>query len=175
MTLWAFTRTWEKDTFRRVAVAVSDCFSSDATHKLSVPGSVAAAVGGSASLVAISGGSHVLAGTYGNDSWSGYDWKLVEYPKSDSSQLRLLKRCLQKLSSSVFGSLDPFFDRSWCHALKMRRALQLDGVTFGSPSCHCHRGAVYAITSRGRKQHRGCVVSSWSTSRRLREGLIAAT
>ena len=53
MSLWAFVRTWEKDTFRWVAVAFTDCFSSDATHVLSVLGSVVAAVGGSASLVAM--------------------------------------------------------------------------------------------------------------------------
>ena len=67
--------------------------------------SVVAAVGGSASLVAVSGGSHVLAGTYGEYLGSGYSHKLVEYPVFN---LRLLKRNLQKVSSSVFGSLDPF-------------------------------------------------------------------
>ena len=98
-------RTWEKGTFRRVAVTVTDRFAVDATHELSVLGSVVAEVGGSASLVAVSGGSHVLADTYGEYLGSGYTHKLVEYPISD---LRLLKRCLQKVSSSVFGSLDPF-------------------------------------------------------------------
>ena len=103
--LWAFLRTWEKDTFRRVAVAVTDRFAVNATNDLSVLGSVVAAVGGSASLVAVSGGSHVLADTYGEFLGSGYNHKLIEYPVFD---LRLLKRCLQKVSSSVFGSLDPF-------------------------------------------------------------------
>ena len=98
-------RTWEKDTFRRVSVAVTDRFAVDATHELSILGSVVAAVGGSASLVALSGGSHVLADTYGEYLGSGYSHELVEYPVFD---LRLLKRCLQKVSSSVFGSLDPF-------------------------------------------------------------------
>ena len=103
--LWAFMRTWEKDTFRRVAVAVTDRFAVDVAHKLSVLGSVVAAVGDSASLVAVCGGSHVLADTYGEYLGSGYSRNLVEYPLFD---LRLLKRCLQKASSSVFGSLDPF-------------------------------------------------------------------
>ena len=98
-------RTWEKDSFCRVAVAVTGRFAVDATHKLSVLGSVVAAVGGSASLVAVSGGSHLLADTYGECLGSGYNHKLVEYPVFD---LRLLKRCLQKVSSSVFGYLDPF-------------------------------------------------------------------
>ena len=76
-TLWTFIRKWEKDTFRRVAVIVSDRFSCDAAHELSVLGSVVVAVGGSASLVAVSGGSRVLADTYGDYLGSGYDRKLV--------------------------------------------------------------------------------------------------
>ena len=103
--LWAFMRTWEKGTFRRVAVNVTDRFAIDATHELAVLGSVVAAVGGSASYVAVSGGSNVLADTCGEYLGNGYTHKLVEYPIFD---LRLLKRCLQKFSSSVFGSSDPF-------------------------------------------------------------------
>ena len=49
-----FIRTWKNDTFHEVAVTVSDCLSSDATHELSVLSSVVAAVGGSA----VYGGSH---------------------------------------------------------------------------------------------------------------------
>ena len=63
MALWAFMQTWGKDTIRRVAVAVRDHLAIDAAHELSVLGWDVAAVGGSASLVAISGGSHVLPGT----------------------------------------------------------------------------------------------------------------
>ena len=102
---WAFMRTCEKGTFRRVAVNVTDRFAVDVTHELSVLRSVVSAVGGSASLVTVSGVSHVLADTYGEDLGKGYTHKLVEYPIFD---LRLLKQCLQKVSSSVFGSLDPF-------------------------------------------------------------------
>ena len=91
--------------FLSVAVTVADRFTVDTTHELSVLGSVVAAVGDSASLVAISGGSHVLTDTYGEYLGSGYSHKLVEYPIFD---LRLLKRCLQKVSFSVFGSVDPF-------------------------------------------------------------------
>ena len=103
--LWAFIRTWEKGTFRRVAVDVVDRFTVDATPDVAVLGSVVAAVGSLASLVAISGGSHVLADTYREYLGIGYSHKLVEYPIFD---LRLLKWLLQKVSSSVFGSLDPF-------------------------------------------------------------------
>ena len=87
------------------AVDVVDRFTVDATHEVAVLGSVVAAVGSSASLVAISGGSHVVVDTHKEYLGSGYSHKLVEYPIFD---LRLLKRCLQKVSSSVFGSLDPF-------------------------------------------------------------------
>ena len=103
--LWAFMRTWVKGTFRRVAVTVADRFAVDATHELSVLGPVVAAVGGSTSLVAFSGGLHVLTDTYGENLGNGYSHKLVECPVFE---LRLLKRCLQKVSSSVFGSLYPF-------------------------------------------------------------------
>ena len=77
MSLWAFMRTWENETFPRVAVTVTDCFAVDATHEISVLGSVVAAVGGSASLVAVSGGLHVLADTYGEYLGSGYSRKLA--------------------------------------------------------------------------------------------------
>ena len=86
--LWAFMRTLGKDFFRRVAVAVTDRFSSEATHELSVLGSVVAAVGGSASLVAVSGESLVLADTYDKYLGSAYSRKHVDYPVID---LRLLK------------------------------------------------------------------------------------
>ena len=122
VTLWAFMQTWEKETFRRVAVAVTDRFSSDATHELLVLGSVVAAVGGSSSLVAVSGGSHVLADTYGEYLGSGYSHKLVEYPVFD---LRLLQRCLQKVSSSAFGSLDPFSMTEFFF-MRLRRAEHRD-------------------------------------------------
>ena len=47
----------------------------------------------------------MLADTYVENFGSGYSHKLVEYPVFD---LRLLKRCLQKVSFSIFGSLNPF-------------------------------------------------------------------
>ena len=105
MALWAFVRTWVKDTSCRVVVAITDRLSSDATHDLSVLGSRVAALGGSAPLVAVSGGSHILADTYGEYLGSVYSQKLIEYTKFD---LHLLKRCLQKVSSSVFESLNLF-------------------------------------------------------------------
>ena len=47
----------------------------------------------------------MLANIYGEYLGSGYNHKLIEYPIFD---LRLPKRCLQKVSSSGFGLLDLF-------------------------------------------------------------------
>ena len=49
--------------------------------------------------------SALLAQAFASYLGSGYRAKLVEYPIFD---LWLLKRCLQRTSASVFGSLDPF-------------------------------------------------------------------
>ena len=49
-------------------------------------------------------GPHVLSETFAIYLRSGYQAKLIEYPTFD---LRLLKRCLQRTASSVFGSRDP--------------------------------------------------------------------
>ena len=43
---WTFIRTWEKYSFRRFAVTVSDRLSRDTTHELSLLGSVVGALGG---------------------------------------------------------------------------------------------------------------------------------
>ena len=166
-TLWAFKRTWEKDIFRQVAVTVSDRFSSDGTHDVSLLGSVLAAVGGSASLVAVSGGSHLVSSTYGEYLGSGYNHKLVEYPIFD---LRLLKRCLQKVSSIFFcfwnsGSL--LNDENYCHAPKEDRALRLDDVTFRYSSCHYYRRAQSRCFLKFSAALWECGFSSWSTLGRL--------
>ena len=47
----------------------------------------------------------MLAEAFASYLGSGYQANLVEYPTFD---LRLLKHCLQRTASSVFGSLDPF-------------------------------------------------------------------
>ena len=63
------------------------------------------AAGSDTSDVSLHGSPHVLAEAFASYLGSGYRAKLVEYPTFD---LRLLKRCLQRSSASVFGSLDPF-------------------------------------------------------------------
>ena len=164
-------RTWEKGTFIRVAVTVTDRFAVDATHEVSVLGSVVAAVGGSASLVAVSGRSHVLADIYGEYLGSGYSHKVVEYPVFE---LRLLKRFLQKVSSSVFGSLDPFskaefiVTRLKVQSIATGRCHVPVFVLPASPeSCRCCRWLRSSTTSWG------CGLSSGSTSRRPVERLTA--
>ena len=105
LSIWTFMQTWKRETFRRVAVAVLERFSNDAMREHSVLGSVVADVIGSASVVGISGGSHVLADIYFDYLVSGYDCNLVDYPSFD---LRLLKRSLLMVSPSVFGTVTPF-------------------------------------------------------------------
>ena len=143
--LWAFMRTWEKGTFRRVSVDVVDRFAVDAPHEVAVLGSVVAAVGSSASLVAISGGSHVLADTYEEYLGSGYSNKLVEYPISDlrpSPEAMLTEGDLFRLW--VFGSfLD---DGIYCQESEGCRTSRLDDVPIQSSPCHHHWRAVDAVS-----------------------------
>ena len=63
------------------------------------------AAGPNTFVVSLHGGPHVLAEAFAGSLGSEYRAKLVDYPTSD---LRLLKRCLQRSAASVFGSLDPF-------------------------------------------------------------------
>ena len=68
-------------------------------------GQVLCAIGSGASLVAISGGSHTLVESYKEYLGSGCLRGVLDYPTFD---VRLLKRCLQKTASAVFGTLNPF-------------------------------------------------------------------
>ena len=101
---WVFVRTWRRDSFYRVAVGVIDRYHGDASSELVILGQVLCAIGSGASLVPISGGSHTLVECYKEYLGSGYMRGLLDYPTFDVS---LLKRCLQKPASTVFGTLDP--------------------------------------------------------------------
>ena len=68
-------------------------------------GSIVAAVDGLGSLFAVSLRSLVLVDSYGDCLGGEYNSKLIEYLIFD---LRFLKRCPQKVSSSVFETLSPF-------------------------------------------------------------------
>ena len=102
---WVYIRTWKAGQFVRVAVAIIDRYYGDANSNMAILGKILSAVGSGASLVSLSGGSHTLVECYKEYLGSGYTKALVDYPIFD---VRLLKRCLQKTESVVFGTLDPF-------------------------------------------------------------------
>ena len=91
---WVFLRTWRKDSLYRVTVGVIDRYYGNASSELVILGKVLCAIGGGASLVSISGVSHSLVECYKEYLGSGYVRGLLQYPIFD---VRLLKRCLQKL------------------------------------------------------------------------------
>ena len=98
-----FLRTWDVDTFKRVCVATLDRYSSDPNQDIPVLGRIVDALGPDVSVASISGGSTVLVEAFCEYLGSGYRQKLIDYPVFD---LRLLRRCLQRTASSVFGNLD---------------------------------------------------------------------
>ena len=98
-----FLRTWDVDTFSRICVATLDRYSSDPHQEITVLGRLVEALGPEVSVASISGGSTVLVEAFSEYLGSGCRQKLIDYPVFD---LRLFRRCLQRTSSSVFGSLD---------------------------------------------------------------------
>ena len=98
-----FLRTWDVDTFRRVCVAALDRYSRDPHQEVTALGRVVDALGSDVAVVSIIAGSTVLVEAFREYLGSGYRQKLIDYPVFD---LRLLRRCLQRTSSSVFGNLD---------------------------------------------------------------------
>ena len=103
--IWVMMRTWERSTFRLVCVAVPSRFSANTTLEATVLGKILDAAGPDTAVVSLHGGPHVLTEAFASYLGSGYQAKLIECPTFD---LRLLKRCLQRTASSVFGSLDAF-------------------------------------------------------------------
>ena len=98
-----FLRTWDVDTFKRVCVATLDRYSSDPHQEITALGRMVDALGPDVSVASIRGGSTVLVEAFCEYLGSGYRQKLFDYPVFD---LRLFRRCSQRTSSSVFGSLD---------------------------------------------------------------------
>ena len=98
-----FLRTWDVDTFRRDCVATLDRYSSDPHREVTSLGRVVDALGPDVSVASISGCSTVLVEAFCEYPDNGYRQKLIDYPVFD---LRLFRRCLQRTSSNVFGSLD---------------------------------------------------------------------
>ena len=98
-----FFRTWDVDTFKRVCVATLDRYSSDLHEESTALDRMVDALEPDVSVASISGGSTVLVKALCEYLGSGYRQKLFDYPVFD---LWLFRRCLQRTSSSVFGSLD---------------------------------------------------------------------
>ena len=98
-----FLLTWDADSFRRVCVAALDRYSSDPHQEVTALGRVVDALGSDVAVASIIGGSTVLVEAFREYLGSGYRQKLIDYPVFD---LRFFRRCLQRSSSSVFGSLD---------------------------------------------------------------------
>ena len=125
---WVFIRTWKAGEFVRVAVAIIDRYYGDANSELAILGKILSAVGSGASFVSVSGGSHALVECYKEYLGSGYTKTLVDYPIFDA---RLLKRCLQKSASVVFGTLDPFLMTEFIVARLKGRSIET-GCSQGS-------------------------------------------
>ena len=88
-----------------MAVGVIDRYYGNASCKPVIPGQFRCDIGSGASQVSISGGSNTFVEGYKEYLGSGYMRGLLDYATFD---VRLLKPCLQKTASTVFGTLDPF-------------------------------------------------------------------
>ena len=84
-------------------MATLDRHSSDPHQEITALGRMVDALVADVSVASISGGSTVLVEAFCEYLGSGYRQKLIDYPVFD---LRLFRRCLQRTTSSVFGSLD---------------------------------------------------------------------
>ena len=102
---WVYIRTWKSGEFVRVAVAIIDRYYGDPNSELAILGKTLIGTGNASSPNSLSGGSHNLVDRYREYLGSGYTKTLVDYP---IFHMRLLKWCLQKTASVVFGTLDPF-------------------------------------------------------------------
>ena len=133
---WVFVRTWWRDSFYRVAVGVIDRYLGDANSELVIHGQVLCAIGSGASLVSISGRSHTLLDCYKEYLGSGCMHGVLDYPNFD---VRLLKRCLQKPASTVFGTLDPFSMTEFI-------VTRLKGIVIGCSRDHLCEGQLRQLT-----------------------------
>ena len=95
-----FLCTWAIDIFKGVCVATLYRYSSDRYQGITALGQLVDALGPDVSVASISGGSTVLVEALCEYLGSGYRQKLIDYPFFD---LSLLRRCLQRTASSVFG------------------------------------------------------------------------
>ena len=101
--VWVFLRKRRRNKSYSVAVGVIGRSYGNASGKLVILGQVICAIGNGASVVSVSGGSHTLIECYTDYLGSWYTRGLRDYP---SFVVRLLKRCLQRTASTVFGTPD---------------------------------------------------------------------
>ena len=94
-----------KKYFRRVCVAAMDKFTCAATTELGIIGQVLSSVEATVPNPSVVVGSNLLSEIYSTYIGSGNQQNLIKIP---NSTFGLLKRCMHKSSSSVFGSLDVF-------------------------------------------------------------------
>ena len=103
--IWVMVRIWGRSTLRLICVAVLSRFDANTTLEATVLGKILDAAGPDTAVVSLHEGPHVPTEAFARYLGSGYQAKLIENP---TLHLRLLKRCLHRTASSVFGSLDPF-------------------------------------------------------------------
>ena len=103
--VWVLVRWWDSRQFHWVCVSILDRFSINVTEKVVVLGRMIVALGPIVRVVSVQGGPDALVESYVNFLGSGYQQKLIEYPSFD---LRFFKRWLQRTTSGVFGTLDPY-------------------------------------------------------------------
>ena len=120
--VWALLLCWDNNQFRRVCVSILNRFSSNMSEEMVELGRVIDALGLNVRVVSVHGGPHTLMEAYINYLGSGHQQKLIEYPFFD---LRLLKRCLQRTASSVFGTPDPY-SKTELIVIRLKEAESLD-------------------------------------------------
>ena len=91
--------------FEPVSVAVMERFIVDSTCERGIQDQVISTLDITVPIVSIVVGSNLLCETYSQDSGSEDQRKLIDFP---IFILCLLNRCMQKLSTSVFASLNVF-------------------------------------------------------------------
>ena len=116
------------------------------------------AAGPNAVFVSQHGGPHVFAEAFASFLGSGYRAKLVEYPTFD---LRLMKRCIQRTTASVFGSLDPSSKTKFVVGLlKGGGELGLDGVLSRIAKGHRNERPLHARPRQCRGDYRWGMATS---------------
>ena len=141
--IWVFIQCWDSSHFRRVCVSSLDRFSSNVNEEVVVLGQIIDAIGPDVRVVSVQGGPHALVEAYINFLGSRYQQKLTEYPLF---HLLLVKRCLQRTASSLFGNLDPYSMRVHCEQAEGGGDSWLDGFSASIGESHYKQQSWHART-----------------------------